>query len=84
MERPADSPYFCHEVGIDKAAIVRNQVATGRVVAFAGDGLPDVGPARLVPPELRFARGALAELLRESGEAFRPFGRWAEVARALR
>jgi 2,3-diketo-5-methylthio-1-phosphopentane phosphatase len=84
MERPAGSPYYCHEVGIDKAAIVRDQAASGRLVAFAGDGPPDLAPARLVPPEWRFARGQLADLLADSGEPFRPFSRWADVARALR
>jgi 2-hydroxy-3-keto-5-methylthiopentenyl-1-phosphate phosphatase len=42
------------------------------VVAFAGDGPPDLEPALRVRPDLRFARG-LAEALRVRGEAFQPF-----------
>lgn len=83
MELPSGSPYFSPEFGIDKAAIVRTALATGRRVAFAGDGYPDVIAARLVPAELRFARAALAEALRAEGAAFQPFERWADVARAL-
>lgn len=84
MERPAGSRFFSHEVGVDKAAIVRDALAGGGPVAFSGDGLPDLPPALLVPPRLRFARGALAGELDRRGEPYRPFGRWSEVARALR
>lgn len=84
MERPTGSPYFSHETGIDKAAIVRAQLEAGRRVAFAGDGPPDLAPACLVPPGLRFARGPLAELLQQAGEPFRPFTRWGDISRALR
>ena len=84
LDLPVDSPFFCAEVGIDKAAVVRSLVSTGAVVAFAGDGHPDLAPALCVPPGLRFARGTLADCLRERGEPFRPFSRWAEVARAIR
>jgi 2-hydroxy-3-keto-5-methylthiopentenyl-1-phosphate phosphatase len=55
----------------------------GGQVAFAGDGFPDVQAARLVPPELRFARGALAESLANWGESFRPFVVWSDIAQAL-
>jgi hypothetical protein len=40
-------------------------------------------PALLVRPELRFARGFLADALRERGESFRPFRRWSEIANEL-
>ena len=83
MERPAGSPFYSHDIGIDKAAIVRALVESGRTVAFAGDGPPDLDPARLVPPTLRFARGPLAKLLRDGHEAFRTFDRWSDVAHAL-
>lgn len=86
MEWPTGSPYFSAQTGIDKAAVVRAALDGGRTVAFAGDGPPDLDPALLVPPELRFARRgkALAEALAARGEPFRPFDRWAEVAGALR
>ena len=80
MRLPTDSPYFSPEVGIDKAAVVRESQKAGRVVAFAGDGFPDADAARLVPAERRFARGDLAKTLSASGLAFRPFDRWGEVA----
>lgn len=83
MERPEGSPFYSWEVGIDKPAIVRQALASADQVAFAGDGPPDIGPALLVPPDLRFATGFLADELRRRGEPFRPFDRWIEVARAL-
>lgn len=86
MDWPTGSPYFSPETGIDKVAVVRAAQEGGRTVAFAGDGPPDLEPALLVPPELRFARRgrALAEALASRGEPFHPFDRWSEVARALR
>jgi 2,3-diketo-5-methylthio-1-phosphopentane phosphatase len=82
MEPPTDSPFYSPTHGIDKAAVVRAALAGGRA-AFAGDGLPDLEAARLVEPDLRFARGALAGALRRESLAFRSFRNWSEVARAL-
>ncbi len=84
MELPTGSPFYSRQTGIDKSAVVRAARAGGRRVAFAGDGLPDLAPALLVPEGDRFAKGNLAEALRAKGEGFRPFDRWAEVARMLR
>jgi 2-hydroxy-3-keto-5-methylthiopentenyl-1-phosphate phosphatase len=83
MELPELSPYFCRATGIDKAAIVQVGLDARRKVAFAGDGFPDADAARRVPVRLRFARADLAEALRREGLPYRPFERWAEVARAL-
>jgi HAD superfamily phosphoserine phosphatase-like hydrolase len=83
LGRDRESPFYCEEVGVDKAAVVRDAMSRGGPVAFAGNGHPDLAPALLVPPRLRFARALLADELRERGDAFRPFERWAEVARAL-
>ncbi len=83
MELPRESPYFDAAVGIAKAAVVREAVNSGRVVAFAGNGFTDVAPACLVEAELRFAREDLAEALQKEALAFRPFERWIEVVRAL-
>jgi 2-hydroxy-3-keto-5-methylthiopentenyl-1-phosphate phosphatase len=80
---PEHSPFFSREVGIDKGAIVRDALDRADEVAFAGDGPPDVSPAMLVNPDLRFARGWLATELRRRGEPFQPFRRWSEVAKAL-
>jgi len=77
------SPYYSASLGIDKSAVVRHALHDAETVAFAGDGLPDLQPALLVRPELRFARGWLADALRQQGEAFREFSRWSEIAREL-
>ena len=81
MELPLHSPYYSPTTGIDKAAVVQEGRDAGRVVAFAGDGFPDAGAARLVPADLRFARADLAEALDGEGLPYRPFSRRAEVAR---
>lgn len=83
MEMPAGSPYLSANLGVDKTAVVRRFLADGRTVAFAGDGFPDAEPARLVPGDLRFARGDLADVLRRERLPFHPFESWSEIARAL-
>jgi 2-hydroxy-3-keto-5-methylthiopentenyl-1-phosphate phosphatase len=83
MELPTGSPYFCRLTGIDKAAIVREGLAAGRVVGFAGDGALDAAAARLVPSRLRFARAELAAALDAERLPYRRFERWREVAQAL-
>jgi 2-hydroxy-3-keto-5-methylthiopentenyl-1-phosphate phosphatase len=80
MELPAASSCFSPTHGIDKAAVVRAAQQTGRRVAFAGDGYPDVEAAVSVLPELRFARSDLANALTHVGQPFRRFERWAEIA----
>ena len=65
------SPYHSASVGVDKSAVVRHALHVAEMVAFAGDGPPDLQPALLVRPELRFARGFLAAC----GSAGRHFGR---------
>jgi 2,3-diketo-5-methylthio-1-phosphopentane phosphatase len=84
MKLPTGSKFFSSETGIDKVGIVFDAMARARTVAFAGDGRPDVAPSLLVRPELRFARGVLAEELTRMGQSFRPYDRWAEVSRELR
>lgn len=83
MQLPASSPYFSPTHGIDKAAVVRHSLARAKLVAFAGDGFPDLDAAKLVPASLRFARGDLAEALTREGLPFHPFQRWSEVAQRL-
>lgn len=83
MELPAPGPFFSPTIGVDKAAVVRQGLLDHRRVAFAGDGFPDVGAARLVPEPLRFARADLAEALTSEGLGFQPFDCWSEVARSL-
>jgi 2,3-diketo-5-methylthio-1-phosphopentane phosphatase len=83
MELPTDSPYLSDTIGIDKAAVVKDYVEAGRKTAFAGDGFPDADAARLVPDNLRFARGDLAEVLKQEGLKFHPFDMWSEIPRKL-
>jgi 2-hydroxy-3-keto-5-methylthiopentenyl-1-phosphate phosphatase len=70
-------------MGVNKSAVVQHALHIVDTVAFAGDGPPDLEPALLVQPGLRFARGILAEQLRERGGGFQPFSRWSEIARKL-
>jgi 2-hydroxy-3-keto-5-methylthiopentenyl-1-phosphate phosphatase len=68
---------------VNKVAIVQDALKRSDCVAFAGDGRPDLRPALLVQPRLRFARGWLAEALSERGEGFYPFDRWSQIADQL-
>jgi 2-hydroxy-3-keto-5-methylthiopentenyl-1-phosphate phosphatase len=83
LERATAAPFYSADVGVDKAAVVEDALSRYRKVAFAGDGPPDLEAALLVEPDLRFARGYLAEELRKRGEPFRAFERWSEIADAL-
>ena len=83
MSLPRDSMFFSPQTGIDKQGIVRKAIEAHGVVAFAGDGPPDLEPALLVPSNLRFATGHLARELSRRGEGFRPFGHWSEIAHEL-
>jgi 2,3-diketo-5-methylthio-1-phosphopentane phosphatase len=83
MDLPRGHAYYSHSLGIDKAEVVRHGIAEGRRVAFAGDGFPDIDPARLVPASHRFARGDLAQVLSDEGLVYHPFDRWSEIAEVL-
>jgi 2-hydroxy-3-keto-5-methylthiopentenyl-1-phosphate phosphatase len=80
MDMPEDSPYFSANLGVDKTEIVRSHLAAGKLVAFAGDGYPDVDPARLVNEDLRFARADLAEVLQRENMGFHSYQAWSEIA----
>lgn len=80
---PRESPFYSDDVGVDKCAVVRDALSRSEEVAFAGDGPPDVAPALLVRAKRRFARGYLAAALEESGEGFRRYSKWSDVAAAL-
>ena len=83
MEIPAGSPYLSQSLGVDKARVVRRYLDEGRTVAFAGDGFPDAEAAALVPAELRFARGDLADYFDRQGQEYQTFDGWSDIARAL-
>jgi 2,3-diketo-5-methylthio-1-phosphopentane phosphatase len=83
LRLPSESPFFSPQIGIDKAGVVRAAIERYKEVAFAGDGLPDIEPALLIAPSLRFARRSLAQALDDRGEPYRPFQTWSEVVEAL-
>lgn len=83
MKAPLESRFYNPEGGVDKAAIVRFHQERGVRVAFAGDGYTDQEAALLVPPPLRFARAALAAVLRTREEPFQSFSVWSDIARNL-
>jgi 2-hydroxy-3-keto-5-methylthiopentenyl-1-phosphate phosphatase len=83
MRLPDPSPVYSEQLGINKVAVLREAMRVSARVAFAGDGRPDLAPALLVEPELRFARRWLARKLTEIGEKFQSFESWVEIAQAL-
>ena len=83
MQRPVASPFYSPTHGIDKAAIVRAGLERGQVVAFAGDGFPDLPAARLVPARHRFARQDLRAALQREGLEYTAFETWDEIAECL-
>jgi len=83
MEPPSDSAYFRPDFGVDKRLLIEDLQRRYEQVAFAGNGSPDYQAALAVPPELRFARGWLAQRFDEESVPYRPFEAWSEVASAL-
>ncbi len=83
MEMPLQSKYWSPNLGVDKAGVVRDFLHQGLTVAFAGDGFPDAEPARVVSADLRFARGDLADVLRNERLEFHPFDVWSDIANRL-
>jgi 2,3-diketo-5-methylthio-1-phosphopentane phosphatase len=83
MARPSDSPYYGWETGIDKQRVLEDCFNRYRVVAFAGDGRPDLQPALKVHPELRFARRWLADTLRQRQAGFHAFEVWSQIPERL-
>lgn len=83
MRLPEPSPFRSAQLGVNKVAVVREALRTAGTVAFAGDGRPDLAPALLVHPKLRFARSWLARKLGEIGESYQPYDSWLEIAQSL-
>jgi 2-hydroxy-3-keto-5-methylthiopentenyl-1-phosphate phosphatase len=83
MDLPEHSRFFSRQTGIDKPSVMRDALRRGASVAFAGDGRPDLEPSLLAPPERRFARGWLADALRNQGQSFQPFECWSQIAPQL-
>jgi 2-hydroxy-3-keto-5-methylthiopentenyl-1-phosphate phosphatase len=83
MTAPNSSPFYCLELGVDKAGVVRFCQQRAERVAFAGDGFADLPAARLVAPKLRFARSDLANSLAAEESAYRPYQSWSDMAQQL-
>lgn len=83
MILPSDSPYFSMDLGISKDKVVRSLQQQYRIVAFAGDGRPDIEPAMRVSADLRFATGWLATTLEAQGKSYRKFEVWSQIAEQL-
>lgn len=82
MKLPVNSPFYSPTIGIDKTQLVQSLLSRG-IIAFAGDGRPDLGAALQVEPSRRFAKGRLAEELTERGEGFQQFQSWSEMVEKL-
>src|SRR5262249_23689278 len=83
MEMPTGSPFLSLTLGGGKGRGVRWHPEQGRTVAVGGGGVPAAESARLVPGDLRFGRGDLADVLRNERLAFHPFDTWSDIARVL-
>lgn len=83
MERDRSAWYDSDETGVDKARVVAHFQALGYVVAYAGDGRPDLPPILSVPAPLRFAKGWLARNLADRNESFHLFADWSEIVAHL-
>lgn len=83
MTPPVDSPFYTPATGIDKLAVVKQALAQPGRVAFAGDGPPDLPPARLIEADGRFARGYLASALTGEGLSYHPLTNWKTLADQL-
>ena len=81
MSLPDDARVARHDIGIDKAAVVRLYSDGAETIAFAGNSAPDLPAARIATE--CFAREPLGGLLRAEGIPFRPFVRWHDVAELL-
>ena len=81
MSLPEDPRIARHDIGIDKAEVVRLYSDGAETIAFAGNSQPDLAAARIATQ--RFAREPLGGLLRADGLPYQPFDRWHEIAQAL-
>lgn len=83
MTMPPPSVDTLPETGINKLAVVNKALADGAVVAYAGDGKPDIESILTVPSDRRFARHWLARHLKQAGHPFQEFESWNDIASRL-
>lgn len=81
MIPPYDSAYYDKAVGISKAAVVRELQKQGYEVIYAGDGPPDVEPAKIA--DVVFAKKTLLERCRELGIKTHKFDSFQDIVHYL-
>lgn len=74
---PKDSPYYSGDVGVDKAAVVRDLHNMGYEVIFAGDGRPDFVAAEIA--DVVFAKDLLKEECEKHGIKTEPFAGYNDI-----
>lgn len=79
---PETHPCYDDKIGISKAAVVKNLQSEGYQVVFAGDGPPDIEPARLA--DVVFAKKRLLDMCREENIVTKPFTDFNDVCTFLK
>ena len=72
LERATTSPFYSEEVGVDKAAVVRDALTRYRKVAFAGDGTSGRGRRTTRAARAAFCPGMAGGRATEPGRAVPP------------
>ena len=79
---PEDHPCYDDNIGVSKAAVVKNLKERGFRVVFAGDGPPDILPAR--EADVVFAKKRLLDLCRRENIKTEPFADFRDVCRCIK
>ncbi|MFR6464425.1 MAG: hypothetical protein ACLUQJ_02795, partial [Alphaproteobacteria bacterium] len=79
---PEDHPCYDDNIGVSKAAVVKNLKERGFRVVFAGDGPPDILPAR--EADVVFAKKRLLDLCRRENIKTEPFADFRDVCRFIK
>ncbi len=79
---PSDSPYYNEQVGVDKAAVIKELHKKGYEVIFAGDGRPDFAAAEL--SDVVFAKDMLLEKCQNAGIKTEKFNSYKDILDYIR
>ena len=79
MEKPLESSYYDENVGISKRKIIAQLKESGWNVVFAGDGPPDIEPARLA--DIVFAKKILLDKCMAEGISIEGFNSYRDIYR---
>ena len=83
MQRlPKNHPCYDDEIGVSKTEVVRQLKEQGFHVIFAGDGKPDIHPAR--EADVIFAKKKLLQLCLKENIPTQPFQSFADIHRYLK